>query len=96
MSNAKLKREVAAHIAFRKTKAERVPHPVKVERPHEKTFVAIGAKTLMRKDGKTPKKRKGCIVSFRKYDTTTFATNVEVNSSMGKRPNYVWHDCANR
>lgn len=94
MSNAKMKREVAAHIEFRNRK---MPHPVvTVVRPHSTTVVAIGARTIMRKDGKTPRKRKGCIVSWRNGMETARATLVESPSSMGRRPNYVWHDCANR
>lgn len=97
MSNAKMKREVAAHIAFRKSQIEKAatPKPVMVTRPHEKTFVALNRVTVMGKNGK-PKKRKAPLVSVRKYDTVTFATRAEVSSSMDKRPGYVWYDCANR
>jgi hypothetical protein len=88
MSNAKQKRAVAAHIEFRKRK---LPFPVvTVSRPHETTAVAVGAKVRIGKNGK-PLKRKGCIVSWRKVETTARAALVESPCSMGRRPNYEWY-----
>ena len=88
MSNAKNKRHVAAVIAWRNRKQ---PFPVvTVSRPHETTVVAVGARTLFCKDGVTPRKRKGCVVSWRKHETTARAVNVEVPCSIGKRPDHLW------
>jgi len=88
MSNAKNKRHVAAVIAWRNRE---MPSPVVVtSRSHETTVVAIGARTLFCKDGKTPRKRKGVIVSWRNVETTARATNVEIYSSIGERPDHVW------
>lgn len=94
MSNAKQKRATATHIAWRNR--EMPSDVVTVQRPHENTFVAIGAKVLMRKDGKTPRKRKGVMVSWRKTETVTRARLVESPSSMGRRPNYEWFSCGNK
>lgn len=91
MSNAKQKRAVAAHIEWRNR--EMPSDVVTVARPHSKTAVAVGARTIMRKDGKTPRKRKGCIVAWRNHDITTRATLVESYSSIGERPNYDWKKC---
>lgn len=87
MSNAKMKRDVAKHIAWRNR--EMPSDVVQVTRQHEKTFVAVGARVLLKKDGK-PRKRKGTIVSFRKYDTVNYARSVEVYSSIGERPDHLW------
>lgn len=88
MSNAKQKRATAAHIAWRNRE---MPEPVvQVTRPHEKTVVAIGARTIMGKSGK-PLKRKGCVVSWRKVEVTSRAALVEAPSSIGTRPNYEWY-----
>ena len=87
MSNAKLKRDMAKHMAWRNRE---MPSKVDmVSRPHERTLVAVGAKTLFCKSGK-PRKRKGCIVSVRKYEATSFATSVEVSCSVGERHDYLW------
>lgn len=91
MSNAKQKRAVAAHIEWRNR--EMISDVVMVARPHSNTVVAVGKRVIMRKDGKTPRKRMGCIVAWRNVDVTSRATLVESPSSMGARPDYDWKKC---
>ena len=90
MSNAKQKRAVAAHIEWRNR--EMPSNDVTVTRPHERTFIKTNQVTVKGKNGK-PKKRKAPMVSWRKYETTTRATLVDVASGFATRPNYDWKRC---
>lgn len=90
MSNAKQKRAVQAHIEWRKRVLP--SNDVTVTRPHEKTVVKVGARVILKKNGK-PKKRKGVMVSWRKVETSSRATLVEVGSGFDLRPNHVWYNC---